>query len=82
MSITPPPPTSTLRDAVTANIRAELARHKTTSAEVAKYLGRESSWLTRKLRGDTKFTTDDIDDVARALGIDVDVLTETKGPHS
>lgn len=55
---------------VTAELRAELARRRLTTARLAEDLGVTQMWLSRRLRGITPLTIDDTGRICAALDLD------------
>ena len=70
---------SHLNDSVSREIRAEMARQSMTQDQLAKraQLGAQSQ-LSKRLRGVTHFSTDEIERIARALDIPVHQLTSPR----
>jgi transcriptional regulator with XRE-family HTH domain len=63
------PTTSTLRDAVAANLRVELARRGVSATQLAYRMERGESWISRRLSGKSAITLDDLEEIAAALDI-------------
>lgn len=61
---------TSLNDTITTSIRVELARTGTTHAEFARQMGWHPMFFSRRMNGSVAFTTDEIDTIARELGID------------
>lgn len=59
-----------LREAVTAEIRAHMARKRTRSVDLAAALGVSVSWVTRRLNGQIELSVDDVDRICGVLGVD------------
>jgi transcriptional regulator with XRE-family HTH domain len=53
-----------------------MARREWNTTRMAREAGVSDMWISRRLRGKTDFTVSDLDRVARALGVPVDVLLE------
>lgn len=66
---TTPRQTSTLADHVAANIRAELAVRRQTSKDLARVLHIGQRAASRRLSGDLDFSLNELDAVARWLGV-------------
>lgn len=54
---------------VAAEVRAELGRQERNGSWLASELGVSEVWVSRRLRGITKFTVDDLVRIADALGV-------------
>lgn len=54
---------------VAAEVRAELGRQGHTNAWLAEQLGVSEMWVSRRLRGLTRFTEDDLKRIGNALAI-------------
>jgi predicted transcriptional regulator len=65
---------NTYAESVTAEVRAEMARQRLGQVKMAGLLGWTQATLSRRLTGDVPFATDEIDEVARALGVPVGQL--------
>ena len=63
--------TQPLSGQVAANIRAELARQRRTQSELVMSLGLSPSAVSRRLSGQQPFEIDEVDAVARLLGVSV-----------
>ncbi|HET6298612.1 MAG TPA: helix-turn-helix transcriptional regulator [Kribbella sp.] len=59
---------------VAAAIRAEMARQRVTTRQLASKLGVSAMWVSRRFSGEVAATVGDVHDIATALGIDPDVL--------
>lgn len=55
--------------AVAAEVRAEMARQRMTATKLSRRMGVTDMWLSRRLRGDVGITIDELDEIARALGV-------------
>jgi len=65
-------------EAVTARVVGELERLRWSRADLARALGHERAWVTRKLNGSRRWSVDDLDAVARALMLSpCELLLET-----
>ena len=60
-----------LSRAVSAEIRQAMARHRVSGAELARMTGRSQSYISKRLRDESSFTTNDVEDICAALGEDV-----------
>lgn len=56
---------------VAAEIRATMARRRMVQSDLAKLLGEHPSWVSRRLGQDRRITVDDLDRIAKALGMGV-----------
>lgn len=68
-----PEPTYTpskLQKAVTGNMRMMLAQKNMSRAGLARSVGRDPAWVTRRLNDVTALTLDDVSTVAVALEVD------------
>lgn len=63
-----------LSDYVAGEIRATLARGRTTGRELAEKLGVSRSWVSYRLTGTTEITLNDLEKIAGALGVGVSSL--------
>lgn len=68
---------TTLSGRVAANIRAELARKSFTQEQLATHLGVSRSSLNQRLGGRTALDLDEIEKIAKALGIEPARLLST-----
>jgi transcriptional regulator with XRE-family HTH domain len=57
---------------VAGEVRAELARQRLAMREAARRLGVTSSWLHRRVTGDTDFTVSELAELADLLGVPVE----------
>lgn len=64
----------TLSDYVAGEIRASLARQRTSGRELAEKLGVSRSWVSYRLTGTTEITVNDLQRIAAALGVEVAAL--------
>lgn len=62
---------------VAAEVRAELGRQGHTTAWLAGQLEVSDMWVSRRLRGRTRFTVEDLHRVASVLGITAADLLQT-----
>lgn len=65
----------TYNDSVAAEVRAEMARQRRGQVEVATELGWSQAFLSRRLTGGVAFSTDEIEHVARVLGVPLTQFT-------
>jgi transcriptional regulator with XRE-family HTH domain len=78
------PLAETLREQVAAAVRAQLAWRQISGSALARLLGREQTWVSRRLNGSVAFDLDDLQAIAEALRFRVDVLLgggPTNGPR-
>lgn len=61
-------------EAVAGQLRAEMARRRVDTRELAQRVGKSRMWVSRRMTGETALTIDDAHLVADALGIDPSVL--------
>lgn len=66
-----PPSTAELRQAVAADIRAGMGRHRVTQAALAKKIGCSRVALSERLNGHRAFNTDQLLTIAAALDLDL-----------
>ena len=60
-----------LSRACSAEIRQAMARQRMTGAELARATGRSQSYMSKRLRDEASFTTNDIEDIVAALDEDL-----------
>lgn len=63
--------TPDLTERVITELRVALVRERVPQAEVARRLGRNYDWITRRMSGETPITLDDLEQIAAVAGIDV-----------
>ena len=63
------------RAKIAGEIRAELGRQHKTAVELSKAIGISPSTLTRRLAGKQPFFLEELEDIARFLGLPVSELT-------
>jgi transcriptional regulator with XRE-family HTH domain len=61
-------------EAVAANVRAEMGRHKCTQVTLADRIGMTQQALSRRLAAQTPFTVAELGRVADALGVALNAL--------
>lgn len=62
--------------AISGEIRSILARRQMSGAQLAARVGRSQTYIARRLRGDSSFTANDVEDICKVLGQDLaDFLT-------
>lgn len=61
--------TTDLTDEVAGHVRAELARQRISGSGLAKALGWPPGGLQRRLTGKVPFTIDELDAIAKLLGV-------------
>ena len=66
-----------LSRAVSAEIRAELARQRVTVVELAARIGRSQNYLSKRLRDESALTIDDVEAICRALSVPYGALLRT-----
>ena len=59
----------TLREAVAAELRSELARNRISASKVAFAIGKDQPWISRRLTGQVAFDLDDLDAITQVMGI-------------
>lgn len=64
----------TANEVVSAAIEHELERQGLQRQQLAARMGYAPSWVTRKLKGDRRWSVDDLDEVSRVLGVPVAAL--------
>jgi transcriptional regulator with XRE-family HTH domain len=73
----------TLNDDVTAAIKDKLSQESLTLRQAAKRMGRSHNWLGLKLRGVSPMTTDDLEEIARMLGMDpARIIIDARASHT
>jgi transcriptional regulator with XRE-family HTH domain len=74
--------TDSLSEYVAGEIRAALARQRTSGRALAALLGVSRSWVSYRLTGTTEITLDDLDKIADVLDVDVlDLLPSRTAPQ-
>jgi transcriptional regulator with XRE-family HTH domain len=68
----------TYSDSVAAELRAEIARQRRTQGELALALGWTQQYLSRRLTGKTPLSVDDVEGLARVLGIPLSEFVVTR----
>lgn len=58
------------RELVAAELRAHLARQRLSGRALAKRLGENQTWVSRRLAGHVPLDTDDLQRIAEALGLE------------
>lgn len=61
----------TLASHAAAHLRAEMARREINPAGLARQIGVSEMWVSRRMRGKTQITMEDLERLADALGIAV-----------
>ncbi len=74
------PRLATANETVASNIRAELARIDSRPADLARTLGENEMWLSRRLSNKVMFSTNDVQEIAEILGVSVGTLFERRTP--
>lgn len=65
---------STLNEIVSGEVAAEMARQRRTQGDLASELGLAQVSLSKRLRGVVAWSTDEIEQVARVLGVSIEQL--------
>jgi transcriptional regulator with XRE-family HTH domain len=68
----------TFNESLSGEIRAAMARQGITQLDLATRAGMSQSYLSRRLTRSTPFTTDDLEQIAKALGIPLTELTSVR----
>lgn len=63
--------TPDLTDRVITELRIAFARERIPQAEVARRLGKNYDWITRRMAGETPITLDDLEQITGVVGIDL-----------
>jgi transcriptional regulator with XRE-family HTH domain len=63
------PVTQSLAQYVPAQLRAEMARREISKVELARKLGKDETWVGKRMRGRTAITMADLDRIAAALDV-------------
>ena len=58
-----------LSQATAANLRAELARQRISGRELARRLGENHTWVSRRLAAEQEITVDDLGRIAAVLNV-------------
>jgi DNA-binding Xre family transcriptional regulator len=66
--------TTPLRATIAEEIRALLARRRINGVALAVQIGRSQSYVSRRLTGETAFDVDDLERIAKVLGVTVSQL--------
>ncbi len=69
--------TDPLTELVAGQVRAEMARARIAGTQLAEQIGRSVPYVSRRLRGELAFDTDDLAAIGKVLGIDVTDLLRT-----
>lgn len=67
---------SSLRHAVAAEVRAEMARQRVSQSELARRIGEGQPWVNRRVNGDLSFDLDDLERCAIALDVPISTFLE------
>jgi transcriptional regulator with XRE-family HTH domain len=65
---------ATPTEAVAGALRAEMARQRVDTREMANRLGKSRMWVSRRMSGEVAINVADAHELAQALGIDATVL--------
>lgn len=57
--------------AVAAEIRSAMARQRVSGVELARKTGRSQSYISKRLRDETPFSANDVEDICEVLGEDL-----------
>lgn len=68
-----------MREYVSEELRVLLARRQLTASRVARELGWQQMYLSRRMTGKTPFDVDDLEALARFLEVDVRTLFPSQG---
>ena len=60
-----------LSRAVSAEIRQSMARQRISGTELARMTGRSQGYISKRLRDESSFTANDVEDIVTALGEDL-----------
>lgn len=61
------PESGPLARAISSEIRAAMARHRVSGAQLARDTDRSQSYLSKRLRDESSFTINDVEDICRVL---------------
>jgi transcriptional regulator with XRE-family HTH domain len=70
---------TTLREQVAEEVRVAMARRRISGSALARLMGKDQTWVSRRLRGLVAFDMDDLEAIAAVLEAQVDV--ELGLPH-
>lgn len=68
----------TFNESLSGEIRAEMARQRISQLELALRAGISQAYLSRRLNGFVSFSTDDLELIAKTLGIPLHQLTSVR----
>lgn len=57
--------------AISDEIRLAMTRHRVSGSQVAEMIGRSQSYISKRLRNEAAFSSDDIESICLALGEDL-----------
>lgn len=77
MSLGKQNPSGPFARAISAEVRATMARQRVSGAKLAADAGLSPSYLSKRLRDDLPFTLNDIDAVCSALGENLETIVAT-----
>lgn len=60
-----------MRERIAEEVRALMGRRRMRDGELARVIGRSHTYMYRRLSGETAFDADDLEMIARALGVNV-----------
>lgn len=61
-----------------SNVKAEIARHRTTQAQIARVIGKTPMAVTRRVSGEIPFSAVELSAIADHLGVPVERFYETQ----
>lgn len=65
---------ATLNDSVSAEVRAEMGRQRISQTQLSLAVGWKQAYLSRRITGLVAWSTDDLEQLAKSLGIPVHAL--------
>ena len=68
-----------LREVVAEEVRALLGRRNMRHIELARRIGRSHTYVGRRLSGETAFDVDDLEQIAKVLGVSAESLVQRNG---
>lgn len=76
------PPRGRLRERTAEEIRVHLARRRMSAAELARRTGLKQPYVSRRMTGEIAFDLDDLEVIARELGVTVAELIAGEGEQT
>lgn len=64
-----------------AEIKAEMARQDISGSRLARILGRNQTYISRRLRGEAHLLLDEVEEIARVLGVSLEQLMPPSTPR-